>query len=99
MPVEAMAAGAAVLASDVGGTAESIVDGVSGVLCDFRSPADCMAAVDRLSGLLPTDARRRARLFSAERFDAHFLDWIAPPSSASPHRMPAQAGPIAVATR
>ena len=53
MPVEAMATGAAVLASHLGGTAESIVDGVSGALVDFRSPAECLAAVDRLSGLLP----------------------------------------------
>ncbi|MET0863292.1 MAG: glycosyltransferase [Nakamurella sp.] len=100
MPVEAMAAGAAVLASNVGGTAESIVDGVSGVLCDFRSAADCVAAVDRLSGLLPADARRRARVFSAERFTDDFLAWVAPDSSHSrrEHRIPVQAAPTVAAT-
>jgi glycosyltransferase involved in cell wall biosynthesis len=103
-----MAAGAAVLASSVGGTAESIVDGVSGVLCDFRSRADCLAAVARLSGLVPGDARRRSRLFGAERFSANFLNWIAPAVGCTdrPPRPPVRAAPtvevpapITVATR
>ncbi|MEP6560874.1 MAG: glycosyltransferase [Nakamurella sp.] len=101
MPVEAMAAGAAVLASNAGGTAESIVDGVSGVLCDFRSPADCVAAVDRLSGLSPAAARRRAQLFSTERFTEAFLNWISPPvASPEPqHGIPAQPVPVSVVSR
>jgi len=100
MPVEAMAAGSAVLASDVGGTAESIVDGVSGVLCNFRSPADCLAAVDRLSGLASADSRRRARLFSVERFNTAFLGWVAPATdTANPRpRLPVQAVPISSVT-
>jgi len=78
MPIEAMAAGATVLAADLGGAAETVVDGVSGVLCDFRSPAEIAAAVGRLSGLCAMDARARARSFSAEIFVQNFTQWIAP---------------------
>jgi len=78
MPVEAMAAGARVVASHLGGTAETVADGVSGALCDFGSAAECVSAVGRLSGLTGQDARQRARLFSAERFATRFREWIEP---------------------
>ena len=78
MPVEAMAAGARVVAAHRGGTAESVADGITGALCDLGSPAECVAAVGRLSGLNAADAQQRARLFSAERFAARFREWIEP---------------------
>ena len=78
MPVEAMAAGARVIAAHRGGTAESVADGVTGALCDFGSPAECVAAIGRLNGLLAADAEQRARLFRAERFASGFREWIEP---------------------
>jgi len=78
MPVEAMAAGARVIAAYRGGTAESVADGITGALCDFGSPAECVAAVGRLSGLDAADAQQRARLFSAEMFASRFREWIGP---------------------
>jgi glycosyltransferase involved in cell wall biosynthesis len=70
--LEAMAAGTAVVATDVGGIAEVVVDGRTGVLC----PAgDVERIASGLASLL-ADPRRRARLGRAaraavvERFDA-----------------------------
>ena len=46
MPVEAMAAGAPVLAQQTGGTAESVVPGLTGALCTFRSPGAMREGVE-----------------------------------------------------
>lgn len=78
MPVEAMATGARVIASTAGGTAETVVDGSSGVLCDFRSPSEVSVAMGRLMGLHSDAARQRATMFSAEIFAEKFADWIRP---------------------
>jgi len=70
--VEAMAAGRAVIASDIGGPQEVVTDGVDGLLCP---PDDAAALAARLSRLaadpqlraaLGTAAARRARDFSPD---------------------------------
>jgi len=77
--VEAMACGVPVVASAVGGLAETVVDGVTGTLVPARSPASIAAAV---AGLLADDARRvamgreaarRARRYGWSRIAAQTL--------------------------
>jgi len=71
--VESLAAGVPVVATDVGGNAEAIVDGESGLLVQ---PDDLPALAEGLRSLLRNEARRgemsraareRARLFSLDR--------------------------------
>ncbi|HVP01395.1 MAG TPA: glycosyltransferase, partial [Solirubrobacteraceae bacterium] len=61
--LEAMAAGRPVVASDVGGTRESVADGVTGVLVPPGRPDALAAALDALL----RDPRRRAALGAAAR--------------------------------
>ena len=51
MPVEAQAAGVPVIAYGVGGAAESVLDGRTGVLFDEQSAAGLAAAIERFEGL------------------------------------------------
>ena len=63
VPVEAQAAGLPVIARDIGGARDSVVDGVSGV----RYRGDLAAAIERFEANPPDEAAVRA---SAERFSA-----------------------------
>ncbi len=71
--VEAMAAGLAIVASDVGGNAEAIRDGVEGLIVPPRAPGLLQEAMRRLAheeGLRPRlaeAAAARAKDFSLER--------------------------------
>ena len=57
MPVEAMAAGAPVLAQEMGGTAESVVPGLTGALCTSpRAPRCGRASRPRWRRTAPTDS-------------------------------------------
>ncbi|RII97588.1 glycosyltransferase, partial [Clavibacter michiganensis subsp. insidiosus] len=56
MPVEAMAAGARVLVTDVGGATESVVDGVTGVHVHDWEGAGLADAVARAATLDPADS-------------------------------------------
>jgi glycosyltransferase involved in cell wall biosynthesis len=76
IPVEAMAAGCPVIVNRVGGAAESIVDGLSGVHYDPDDPAGFRAAVDAASGIDPDAARRRALEFDTARFLDELRDWV-----------------------
>jgi glycosyltransferase involved in cell wall biosynthesis len=76
MPVEAMAAGAPVVANTVGGAAESVVDGRTGALTEFSSDADLRDAVERAIGTDRKDRAERARAFSTERFSAEIREWV-----------------------
>lgn len=76
MPVEAMAAGAPVLAQIVGGAAESVVPGVTGALVDFRSKAEVRGAVDRALATNRVDRTTHAKEFSTERFAAELASWV-----------------------
>lgn len=61
--IEAMAAGLAVIATDVGGNSEAIEDGVSGIIVPPRDPAQLGSAIETLAG----DAALRRRLGNAAR--------------------------------
>jgi glycosyltransferase involved in cell wall biosynthesis len=71
--VEAMAAGRPVVATDVGGVADILVDGVTGILVTPRDPPALAAAMTRLAldpvlrSRLGAAARARAGLYRADR--------------------------------
>jgi glycosyltransferase involved in cell wall biosynthesis len=79
MPVEAMAAGAPVLAQAVGGTSESVVPGVTGALSLFDSPAEMRRGVEAALATEPSDRLERAKEFSLGRFSEQISSWIGTP--------------------
>ena len=70
VPVEAQAAGLPVIAYGVGGAAETVLDGRTGVLFSEQSAAGLARAIERFEALRldPRDARENARRFGRERF-------------------------------
>lgn len=66
-PVEAQAAGRPVIAYGSGGAAETVTDGVTGVLCEEQSVGAMVAAIERLDDTAIDPAACRT---NAERFDA-----------------------------
>jgi glycosyltransferase involved in cell wall biosynthesis len=76
MPVEAMAAGTPVLAQEVGGTAESVVPGLTGALSRFDSPASMREGVELALTTTRDDRQEHARSFRAERFRDEIRDWV-----------------------
>lgn len=76
MPVEAMAAGAPVLAQAVGGAAESVVEGVTGALVTFDDD-DAVREGIALALTTTRDSRlARAREFATARFDDEIRGWV-----------------------
>lgn len=76
MPVEAMAAGAPVLAQSFGGAAESVVPGVTGGLATFASDSELQ---DAAAVALATDRAARqehARSFATSRFASEIREWV-----------------------
>jgi glycosyltransferase involved in cell wall biosynthesis len=76
MPVEAMAAGAPVLAHQLGGTAESVVPGRTGALVDFASSREISAGVEQALGSERAAGQARAREFSARQFAQNISSWV-----------------------
>jgi glycosyltransferase involved in cell wall biosynthesis len=72
VPVEAQAAGVPVIAYGVGGAAESVLDGLTGVLFAEQTVDGLVSAIDRFEALdLDEEAvRENARRFGRERFRA-----------------------------
>ena len=70
VPVEAQAAGVPVIAYGVGGAAETVIDGRTGVLFDEQSPAGLARAIERFEGsdFDEADVRANAARFGRERF-------------------------------
>ncbi len=76
MPVEAMAAGAPVIANAIGGARESVIDGVNGMLVDRFERDELAVAVD---GALRLDRRsipQTVQRFSVKRFQDRVRDWV-----------------------
>ncbi|WP_375422746.1 glycosyltransferase [uncultured Friedmanniella sp.] len=76
MPVEAMAAGAPVLAQSVGGTAESVVPGETGALVPFRSRAEMAEGAEAAMATVREARLNRARDFSRRRFEERITGWV-----------------------
>jgi glycosyltransferase involved in cell wall biosynthesis len=76
MPVEAMATGAPVLAQEMGGTAESVVPGVTGALCAFSSRTAMREGIETALATRRADRLRHAGTFRAERFREEIRSWV-----------------------
>lgn len=76
MPVEAMAAGAPVLAWGLGGTLETVDDGVTGAFVDFDSVDDIASGAHRAMATAPEARRAHARRFDTERFVDSIHSWV-----------------------
>ncbi len=75
-PVEAMAAGKPVVAFGAGGTAETVVDGETGVLFDRQEASSMVEAIERLDSIAfdPARIRARAEEFGTDVFRARWVD-------------------------
>ncbi|MDJ1370120.1 glycosyltransferase [Gulosibacter molinativorax] len=78
MPVEAMAAGCAVIANRVGGAAESVVDGETGALIDPQDALSWTAAVEIAAQVRRDATKARALEFDNEHFAAKVRAWVEP---------------------
>jgi|HubBroStandDraft_2_1064218.scaffolds.fasta_scaffold00559_9 glycosyltransferase involved in cell wall biosynthesis len=86
VPVEAQAAGVPVIAYGVGGAAESVLDGRTGVLFAEQTAAGLAAAIERFEALALDRAliRENAMRFGQDRFRAEMADVIARADVARP---------------
>lgn len=76
MPVEAMAAGAPVVANIEGGAAESVIDGTTGALTDFADGRNLREAVEKAAASDRTLCSLRASEFDTERFEQAIKEWV-----------------------
>ena len=76
MPVEAMAAGAPVLAQVEGGAAESVVPGLTGALITFGSAAEMREGAEIALATDRSDRVVRAKDFSAGCFREQIANWV-----------------------
>lgn len=75
MPVEALAAGAPVVAQAVGGTAEIVEDGTSGSLATFESMSEVGRAIEVATATSRADRLARANTFSEAVFERQIRAW------------------------
>lgn len=76
MPVEAMAAGTPVIARNIGGAAESVVDGLTGAtIADFTKD-EIQRAVEKVREVKSGDCIERAQMFNSEAFAASVREWV-----------------------
>ena len=76
--VEAMASGTPVMANRVGGSGESVQDGLGGALFDPQSPAEMRAAAEACGLLDEARISAHAQQFDATQFDAALRTWASP---------------------
>ena len=76
MPVEAMAAGAPVLAMAEGGVTESVLPGVTGALIHFSSPDEIREGTRIALATSRLDRVVRAKEFAASRFRGEIVAWV-----------------------
>ncbi|MBT2519648.1 glycosyltransferase [Arthrobacter sp. ISL-28] len=76
MPVEANASGTPVVASAAGGAAETVAQGVSGVLLEAFSPSEMRTAADSLTSLSASNCQRQAKKFDKAQFRIAVRNWI-----------------------
>ncbi|MBC7762682.1 MAG: glycosyltransferase [Candidatus Saccharibacteria bacterium] len=76
MPVEAMALGTPVVANSVGGSAETVKEGFSGIHFENPTREDVGRAITRAVDLEADNSRAWSANFSREVFDANFSSWV-----------------------
>ncbi|NKY39474.1 glycosyltransferase [Cellulomonas septica] len=83
MPVEAMAAGAPVVAGLHGGVTESVVDGVTGACVDLADATELARGVERAVALRGPRVSEGTDRFSGSRFAAEIRAFVASPAVAA----------------
>lgn len=76
VPIEAMASGTPVITNAVGGAAESVIDGKSGVHVHDWTRTELRSAVERAAGLSGADCVARARDFDTRVFVDAMRGWV-----------------------
>lgn len=76
MPVEAMATGTPVIASSIGGSAETVLAGKTGILLDKFEPAALRDAVEAAAGLNADACVAQAGRFAAPIFEERIRSWV-----------------------
>lgn len=76
MPVEAMAAGAPVIANNAGGASESVIHGQTGLLVHEMTPQNVAVAISQVAGMDKAGIRLHATNFSRERFVSEIRAWV-----------------------
>lgn len=76
MPVEAMAVGTPVIGNRVGGAAETVLDGLTGVLVEDFSGTDIKRAVEISATLSPEKCIDRAWDFDESIFRSRIRNWV-----------------------
>ena len=76
MPVEAMAAGSPVIVGTRGGTAETVVNGETGIHLDQFDSKSFALALDTVDAMSRTRIKARAHDFSKQQFQAHLTAWV-----------------------
>lgn len=76
MPVEALSAGAAVLAQSLGGASETVREGSSGALASFADEGELVAAAERAVATDRSRRRSEALRFDEARFDREIREWV-----------------------
>ncbi|WP_181032364.1 glycosyltransferase [Arthrobacter sp. ZGTC212] len=76
VPVEAMAAGAPVLANRVGGASESVLESVTGSLTSFEDMSETVKNAGKAMACQAFESRRRAQMFSEREFVTEINKWV-----------------------
>lgn len=76
MPVESKETGTPVVASAIGGAAETVVDCGTGVLFRTTGPAELRLALEAAMATAPASRRERASEFDGLAFGARIRDWM-----------------------
>lgn len=76
LPVEAMALGTPVLANCVGGTSETVKNGVSGYLTDFKDPQEAARLLEKCKVLDRQSVRETAKKFDKLNFSNSIVEWM-----------------------
>lgn len=76
MPVEAMATGTPVVAAAVGGSSETVVDGVTGRLLDSFGDRELKTAIEQAVATDPAACKKQAWTFDREVFRNNIRSWI-----------------------
>ncbi len=78
VPVEAQACGTPAIGFRAGGSRDTIVDGVTGLLVGEQTPTAFAAAISQLDQMVidPNDCTAHAASFSPERFTAEIRGWL-----------------------
>lgn len=76
MPVEAMACGTPVIAGSVGGSKETVIDGVNGVVVPDFDPATLARAVAQVSELSSEACVSSVKRFDVARFRSELREWV-----------------------